>query len=270
MSKVFGDHSHGYRDGSKHAGSELLVLLAIADSANDNGYAFPSVASLAKKCRLGERYINKILATLRDSGELEIRLNGGPRGANLYRVMVGGRVNHGAPLNQGSPVNRGSALNHSSPVKRGSGGGEQGFLEGVNHRAPEPSLNHQEPPTLSPSATSRLPPCPHREILALFIERLPELPRPRPETWEASASEKDLSNRWKWVLSAVREDGRRYATTRAEALEWFGRFFDTVAASDFLTGRNSGWGSCNLQWLVKKANFTKVVEGNYRNKGDSA
>ena len=40
-------------DRSAHAGNALLMLLAIADFADDEGRAFPSVSTLAKKCRCG-------------------------------------------------------------------------------------------------------------------------------------------------------------------------------------------------------------------------
>ena len=37
---------------SQHKGSELLLMLAIADNANDQGVAYPSKKTLAKKTRL--------------------------------------------------------------------------------------------------------------------------------------------------------------------------------------------------------------------------
>ena len=76
-----------------------------------------------------------------------------------------------------------------------------------------------------------------------------------------------MAARWKWVLKAERENGTRYATSAAEAIEWFGKFFDTVAASDFLMGRNTKFKCPGLAWLMKSENFTKVVEGNYKNRG---
>lgn len=75
---------------SKHAGSELLMLLAIADFADDDGNAYPAVPTLAAKCRTTPRHANRLLSALRASGELEVRINEGPRGTNRYRVMFGG------------------------------------------------------------------------------------------------------------------------------------------------------------------------------------
>lgn len=76
-------------DQSTHAGTELLMLLAIADFADDDGNAYPAVSTLATKCRMSARNANFILTALRTSGELEIRTNEGPRGTNRYRVVTG-------------------------------------------------------------------------------------------------------------------------------------------------------------------------------------
>jgi hypothetical protein len=121
---------------------------------------------------------------------------------------------------------------------------------------------------LADESLPMVPPCPHRKLLAMFAQKVPELPQPRAELWAEGTGADAMRQRWKWLLSAdaVREDGTRYATTSAEALDWFGRFFDAVAASDFLTGRSGSWGNCDLGWLMKRDNFVKVVQGNYANK----
>lgn len=96
-------------DESKHSGTELLMLLAIADFADDDGNAYPSVTTLAKKCRTTARHANRLLVALRDSGELEIRLHEGPRGANRYRIAFEGMtptspLTHTSPLTPASPT----------------------------------------------------------------------------------------------------------------------------------------------------------------------
>ena len=48
-------------DESKQRGGALLVLLAIADFADDEGKAFPSVQTLAAKSRLSESQTHHIL-----------------------------------------------------------------------------------------------------------------------------------------------------------------------------------------------------------------
>lgn len=74
----------------------LLVLLAIADFADDEGVAYPSVPTLAKKSRLSKRQVNYVLQKLTESGELNVEIGAGPHGANIYRVLTGGANNAGA------------------------------------------------------------------------------------------------------------------------------------------------------------------------------
>ena len=72
---------------SSHKGGPLLVLLAIADHAHDDGGgAYPSIDTLAFKSRLSTRQVKRVLHELVESGELVIEPNAGPRGANLYTV----------------------------------------------------------------------------------------------------------------------------------------------------------------------------------------
>lgn len=117
----------------------------------------------------------------------------------------------------------------------------------------------------APGKPDAIPTCPHLELIDLFGRHLPELPQPKPELWTGKNAEA-MRSRWRWVLTAKRRNGNRYATNEAEALDWFGRFFAYVAASDFLSGRSGKWGNCDLSWLMKAENFAKVVQGNYENK----
>lgn len=124
---------------------------------------------------------------------------------------------------------------------------------------------HPEKPESPDEPQDALPHCPHGDLLDLFAEQLPTLPRPKRELW-SGAREAALKARWRWVLTAKKRDGTRYATSREEALSWFKRFFAFVAESDFLTGRDGKWTACDLGWLCNETNFAKVVQGNYTNK----
>lgn len=73
---------------SKQKGSPLLLLLAIADHANDRNVAFPSIDSLAKKTRLSSRNVQRLIDKLTQCKELTVELNAGPSGTNLYRIYV--------------------------------------------------------------------------------------------------------------------------------------------------------------------------------------
>lgn len=119
---------------------------------------------------------------------------------------------------------------------------------------------------------SGVPACPVRQLVGLFVVKCPSLPKPRWELFKDSKAAEAMRQRWRWLLSAdaVREDGSRYAETPAQAIDWFGRFFDAVRESDFLSGRSGAWDKCELGWLMKRENFAKVVQGNYSNKREAA
>lgn len=73
---------------SIQSGSALLLLLAIADFADDDGFAFPSVARLAKKVRLTERQTWSLIGKLKADGELAVGVGGGRGRTNRYRVCI--------------------------------------------------------------------------------------------------------------------------------------------------------------------------------------
>lgn len=140
---------------------------------------------------------------------------------------------------------------------------EQPAIAGLS-AAPPPT-----PPALTlvgedAAAEAGIPPCPHRRLIALFVEKLPELPKPRVELWMNGQGAEDMRQRWKWLLTATRDDGNRYATSQEEGVQWFAAFFAKVAESDFLTGRSGKWTDCSLAWLMKRQKFTNIVEGQYQ------
>lgn len=122
----------------------------------------------------------------------------------------------------------------------------------------------KEPNGSSSPGNPPTPACPHLRLIELFGERLPALAQPKPEMWQGKSADA-MRARWKWLLTAKRKGGERYATTTEEGIAWMARFFDYVGKSDFLMGRSGNF-QCTLQWLVKAENFAKVVQGNYENR----
>lgn len=127
---------------SQHGGTGLLMLLAIADFSDDEGRAYPSVSTLAKKCRMQPRNAQTLLAELRASGELEVRINAGPKGCNQYRVVLPGPLQALAPLQK------------LAPLQSLARGGAKPCAKPLQSLAPEPSLNRQEPNTRTRRAPS--------------------------------------------------------------------------------------------------------------------
>lgn len=67
---------------------ELLVLLALADFANDEGRCFPSVETLAEKSRMSERSVQRAVRAMEEAGFLSIEPGGGRHSANQYVIDV--------------------------------------------------------------------------------------------------------------------------------------------------------------------------------------
>lgn len=74
---------------SDAAGNERLVLLAIADNADDDGSnAWPSRATLAAKTLLDERTVRRIIKRLEAAGRLRVESGNGRTHSNRYTVVM--------------------------------------------------------------------------------------------------------------------------------------------------------------------------------------
>jgi hypothetical protein len=69
-----------------YEGGALLVLLALADFADDQGYCFPSVKLLARKSRLSTRQVNNVLTRFKNDGSVVVEAGGGSGRSNRYRI----------------------------------------------------------------------------------------------------------------------------------------------------------------------------------------
>lgn len=87
---------------SQQKANKLLLLLALADSANDEGWTYPSQKTLAEKCRLGIRAVQKLLDALEDEGEIVIhnrRVNDSDQHlSNVYHLAKYGVADSHAPV----------------------------------------------------------------------------------------------------------------------------------------------------------------------------
>jgi hypothetical protein len=103
---------------SGQKGSNLLVLLMIANHANTTGTgAYPKVETLAKESRLSERGVRYILAKLKRSSELVIESNAGPYGCHRYSLP--GVVRDGFNL-RGLPANFAGRKQEGNPPSSGN------------------------------------------------------------------------------------------------------------------------------------------------------
>jgi hypothetical protein len=81
-------------DYSEAAGTDLLVLLALADIADENGECWPSVGYIARKCRISGRTVQRCVRSLESLGEVVVIIEGGKAStaggtrSNRYRIVV--------------------------------------------------------------------------------------------------------------------------------------------------------------------------------------
>lgn len=111
-----------------------------------------------------------------------------------------------------------------------------------------------------------LPACPYDDIVDAYHKALSELPAVKlrdGKTWEAR--KRAMRERWRWVLSSSRSDGKRRAETVDQALDWMRGFFGRVRDNDFLMGRSQRSGDhanwrCDFDFLLTEKGLRQVIE----------
>lgn len=80
---------------SQASGTDLLVLLALADNANDAGECWPSIHYIARKCRIDDRTTQRRIRSLEAINEVVVIRGGGRAGSsewgtrsNKYIIVV--------------------------------------------------------------------------------------------------------------------------------------------------------------------------------------
>jgi hypothetical protein len=69
-------------------GTDLLLLLALADNADDEGFCFPSYPYLAAKTRMSDRTVRRRISELCDTDELSLVASGRAGRSNEYMVNI--------------------------------------------------------------------------------------------------------------------------------------------------------------------------------------
>jgi hypothetical protein len=134
-------------EASRQSGGALLVLLAIADFADDDGIVYPSTGTLARKARLSPRQVQRVIADLIAARELIVQPGCGRQGSHLFRVAVGtpeGRTH--SPRQDVTPDNMSPPPRHRRRAGVSPASGEE-----VTPASPEPSYRE-------PSGTVTPPP----------------------------------------------------------------------------------------------------------------
>lgn len=217
---------------------EVRVLMALFSYRGKNtNLVWPSRTQLSARCGYAEGTISNATKSLISKGWLR-KSKQVFNGPNTYEITV-------------PEPHRSDEVHRSSDVHRSSEHEPHRSGEHIPHRSGEPNrprTDHRtEERPKEPSASSGPPPCPHQKIIDLYHEHLPEARRVREWTKQR---ERNLQARW-------REKPDR------QNLEWWEKFFQYIRRSDFLMGRTDKPFRCDLEWIVKSANFVKILEGKY-------
>lgn len=117
-----------------------LVLLALADSANDNAVCWPSVPGLADRVGTSERAVQRALGELDRTGQIQREPRPGRN--TLYRVTPDASVTP-ADMAPVTPVSPSGEAGITPPLTPASPGGEASVTRTVTQPSIQPSENRQ-------------------------------------------------------------------------------------------------------------------------------
>jgi len=136
---------------------------------------------------------------------------------------------------------------------------------GYQHDLPETETERETETDLDAIASlssTKLPDCPHKQILNLYKKHLSHLSQPR--VWEGNR-QVNLKNRWKQAAKPSNYSPEGYKTLE-DGLKWWDSFFayianDTKLATGFQSKERT-W-MPDLEWIVNATNFAKIIDGKY-------
>lgn len=245
-----------------------------------------TLQQLANQCRITPAVCKKLVEELLAAGVPSIAQD---TGAMFSRRMVRdeklreqraeiGRANGAKGAEFGARgAEHGRKGGRPAKLSGGSGGGREPGEEPGQNPPKEPPQNPR--PSSSSSSSSSppsvgedspdglvgktdLPPCPVEQIVAVYHEVLPELPRAK---MLDDGRRKAVRGLWKFALTQPKSDGKPRATTADEAFTWVRSFFERARDNDFLMGRtprvngHQGW-ECDLDFLLSKKGLKQVIE----------
>ena len=255
-------------DRSQTKGGPLLVLLALADSANkETGLSWLGTSTLAKMSRLSERHISRILGQLVDDGEIEIEKIR-PGTSTVYFLTPGG-----VPV---VPIDKDDHIDKAGPETPDKMSGvEANDAENVGDSTPD-KMSSPPPTKCPPTPDSHVTP----PLTPMSGEPLSEPLEPKEEPSPPVVPPVQSEN----LIEAVRaynvlaekvglarvqnfNDNRRRKLRRRLAecggLEGWSAALAKVECSNFLTGGGrEGW-RADFDFMLQAKSFTKILEGAY-------
>lgn len=263
----------------RYSGGTLLILLAMADWASDDGSrVFPTTRQLAAKSRMTERQVRTCTRQLEQDGVIVLvsAATGRPGQANEYRIVLK-ELQPIEETDREAPSHSGDGGRIFTPEVQDRDGGslEQGGRKSVTETA-EVCAHHIDKPSREPSTQPSSEPS---TAPGLFPEERPFVP-PTPaqilgQAYEVYADAAQLHG-WSVVQKST---GARDAALRARlkdvaGLEGWIAALAKAGRSDFLCGRAAPREGktpfrLDFDFLTRESSFVRLMEGKYDNRETS-
>jgi hypothetical protein len=208
---------------SRSKPTQRLVLLAIADCANDRGAeAYPSNATLADKTGLTDRAVRRCVVELEQLSELSVEYKAGPRGTNRYRViMAEPQPDQTRTAKPGTRNMSPGTRNVSHPDSQsgypdsqsGYPDSQSGYPDGGSPEPSEPSENHPEPSNPAPAPPAQPPESDRPEVDQLCQHLADRI--------EANGSKRPtITKRWRTAARLMIDNDHHTADQVRRAIDW--------------------------------------------------
>lgn len=206
--------------------TEKMVLLCLADFANDRGECWPSIDTIAAKCSCSDRTVQKAIRSLKEWGILTIKDAPG----KSHSFTINPRISF-------TPEKTAPPKNSAKGVKNIRLGGESA--------SPKPSENHQEPSLVKSPPSDDAP---------LTIEEVVE-------DWNEMAAEVGLPLARK-ITTARRRAFKARLRDYPDIADWR-RALLCIRNTPWMHGENDrGW-QADIDFLLQARSFTKLTEDAY-------
>ena len=226
-----------------------LVLVKLADQANDDGECWPSYQSIADACEMSRRTVITHIDWLEENGFLQCKhrkSNDGLSRSNVFVLTIGGGEN---PAPQGANLSPGGANAAPRGANAALPGGENFALGGAN-AAPIETVNESisfESVNESGGAPAR-DPAPREPS-----SEIPKPPPAKPERFDAWAVLSDMGVERKHFEAWMQARKRKRLSSPIDevALGAFLREIGKVGLSAQDAARmcaEKGWGSIEANW----------------------
>lgn len=147
--------------------------------------------------------------------------------------------------------------------------------EALNNNIVNTTLSHREHNVITTEEMEMEKEEEEKEDTSYEASKKAELSAARKKKEDFSMDYPALANYFNNLLSAwlpkikdIKDDRRKAVNARVKehGKESIVKVLELVSKSDFLTGRKVGsdW-RCNFDWIFKKSNYNKILEGNYDN-----